>query len=708
VKHLLRHNAPLALGVAAALAAGIAAADTPPEAPDTSSWKCSQCPFFEGYDAKVEVGAMYASGANASYGRYTGIDHTGAYADVAADGQYRSAEGNYASYDLEDLGLPSREGYVEGGHEGRFDVRLSYDGQPTRLYDVAVTPFRSLGDSSFGLPAGWVAAGSTAGMTQLQASLAPITLGFDRRTVALSGLLLAGSSWSVLGEFRRQEKVGTDFTSASFLTDALQVPQPVDYVTNSFDATAKWAGRMASLRITYTGSWFQDNSDTLTFANPYLPFVPGSTTGRLALPPGNNLQQLSAAGNVQLPWLATTLTYSASLGHLQQNAAFLPASTLPGATMPAPGSLDGDVHVSQYMLGLASHPLPKLSVHGHATYDGRDDATTPLTLAYVVTDTFPGGSFVTPRYSEDRVRLDGGADYSLFRWMRIGVAGELHDIHYGPGQVLTWSQDAQSWGYATIAPVAALSFTLKGGNAARKTSAFDAAALPPAENPLIRAYNYAPRDRVFFSLMSDWAVTATVSWTLEGFFADDDYRLSQLGLQSAHERRASTTISWRPRETLNLYADGGYQTYDYLQSGYSGVATPPWLVANAERFWNAGAGAEWLVSQRWRLKLDYLHTPSYTDTDITLNGPPQAFPQNWTRLDRTSLEATYVRSSALQFHLRYSFEKFDSSDWALGGVGPATIPNLLALGLQPYRHSVNLFALTASYQFGKVAAPKSD
>jgi MtrB/PioB family decaheme-associated outer membrane protein len=699
LKHMVRYSASLALGTAAALAAAAAVADSPAAA-DTSTWKCEQCPFLQGYDARVEAGALYADGANASYGRYTGINHSSVYLDASAAGQYRRADGLYATYDLDELGLASREGYVEGGEEGLFEARLSYDGQPTRLYDFGLTPFRSLGSSSFGLPGGWVAAGNTAGMAQLAASLVPITLGYDRRTVALSGLLFAGSSWIVSGEFRRQEKVGTDFTSASFLTQALQLAEPIDYVTNSFDVAGQWAGRSASLRLSYGGSWFTDDSGALRFANPYLPFLPGATQGQLAMPPGNNLQQLAASGYVQLPWLATTLTYSASLGRLQQNAAFLPVSTLPGAAIPSPGSLDGHVHVSQYALGLAARPLPKVSVHAHATYDGRDDGTTPLTLAYVVTDTFPGGSFVTPRYSEDRVRLDGGADYAPLRWLRVGVGGELREIHYGPDQLLSWSQDAQSFGYATLTPFASLSLTLKGGDALRKTSAFDKAALPVAENPQIAAFNYAARDRTFYSVTGSWSVTPTLTWGLEGFFADDAYRLSQLGLRSSQERSAATTLAWKARDNLTLYADAGYQRFYELQSGFSGAFTAPWMASDAERFWNAGAGGEWLVSQRWKVKVDYFHAPSYTDTDVSLNGPPQPFPQNWTRFDRASLDATYVRSSALQIHLRYSYEKFDSTDWALGGVGPATVPNLLALGLQPYQHSVNFIALTASYQFG--------
>ena len=131
----------------------------------------------------------------------------------------------------------------------------------------------------------------------------------------------------------------------------MQLPQPFDYVTNSFEAGAAWAGRKASLRLSYLGSWFEDDYDSMTFANPYLPIVPGSTQGQLGVPPGNTLQQLTATGNVQLPW-STTLTFAASLGTLQAKCRFSARQHSARLHGPAPGSLDGDVHLSHYALGL--------------------------------------------------------------------------------------------------------------------------------------------------------------------------------------------------------------------------------------------------------------------------------------------------------------------------------------------------------------------
>jgi MtrB/PioB family decaheme-associated outer membrane protein len=697
-----RHQyASLALGPGTALivASALAAAPGAEPSPDTSAWTCTQCPFFQGYQADAQVGALAASGANAIYGRYTGIDHSSVYADAGADGQWRSDDGSYANYELAQLGLASRDGMVEGGREGRFDLRIRYDGQPSDLYDTAVTPFRSNG-GVLGLPANWVAAGATSGMSALNSSLAPVNIGTERRTFAFDGRFYASPTWTLFGEFRRQEKNGTELSSASFLTEAVQMAQPIDYITNSIDAGAAWAGPRASFRLTYSGSWFDDSSNSLSFANPYLPLVPGSTQGRLGTPPGNTLQQFAAAGNLQLPWFATTLTYTASLGSLRQNAQFLPVSTLPDAAIPAPGSLDGDVRLLHYALGLASRPLPKLTMRGNATYDGRNDQTTPIAVSYVVTDTFPGGTAVTPRYGEDRVRLDGGADYALAPQVRIGIGGQFLDVRYSPGQVFTHTQDVESWGRATISPTENWNLTLKYGDGLRKASPIDTAQLPFGENPLVLDYNYAPRDRVFSALTSSWAVTPTITWALEGYLAKDDYRSSALGLQASHEQRGSTTFTWTPRDTLSAHLDVGYQRLYSVQNGYIDATAPPWLILDTERYWNVDVGGQWAVSHLWSLTLDYLHAPSTGDTDSILGGLSQFFPQNWSKLDSTRLGVTYRWTPALQLHLRYEHESYNSNDWALDGVGPSTLPNLLALGTQPYRDNVNLIGLTVRYQFG--------
>jgi MtrB/PioB family decaheme-associated outer membrane protein len=692
----------LASGAPRAQSAGASGPDADAPAVDTSAWKCAQCPYFTGIEGEAELGGEYAHGANAKYGQYTGIDHSGGYVDADADAHLRNAEGSYADVEAQRLGLPARDASIDGGQEGRFELRIRYDGQPDRQYDSAITPFQG-GNGTLRLPSGWVPGATTAGMSALGASLAPVDIETERRTVSLLGQYLVTPQWTLFSQFERQEREGTGLTSASFLTEAVQLPRYIDYVTDSIEAGAAWSGHAAGLRLTYTGSWFEDDSNALLFANPYVPLVGGSTEGRLGTPPGNNLQQLAANGNVLVPWRSTALTYAVSLGSLRQNAAFLPVSTLPGAPALPAGALDGNVLLSHYALGLSSRPWSRLSLRGNATYDGRDDHSTPIPVAYTVTDTYPGGTALAPRYGQNKLRLDAGADYSLVRWARVGIGGEYVDMRYGSGQFPTHTAEARSWARATVLPLPQMSITLKFGDALRKASGYDLAALPAGENALVRPYDSAPRDRLFATLTASWSPIPSLAWTLEAYLANDDYRSSPLGLQSVHERRTSTMLSWTPADTLSAHLDAGYQTRYALQNGSNGSPNDEWLLTDTQRFWNLGAGGRWVPQERWTLLLDYRFAPSFAANDAAVGGLAQGFPQNTTRLNTMDLNLSYRCSAAMQLRLRVAHESFSSSDWALSGVAPASVPDLLSLGLQPYRENVNLIGVTLRYAFRKTS-----
>jgi hypothetical protein len=362
--------------------------------------------------------------------------------------------------------------------------------------------------------------------------------------------------------------------------------------------------------------------------------------------------------------------------------------------------LDGDVRLSHYALALSSRPLQKLYVRGTASYDGRDDHTPTLSIPYIVTDTFPGGTAVTPRYGQDRLRMDGSADYRLFRWIRVGVGGDYLNVQYAPGQAVTYTEENRSWAHITLNPLSSVSVILKAGDGRRGASSINTTVLPANENPLLRAYNYAPRDQNFFTLSGSWTVTSTLTWALEGSWADDAYRLSGLGLQDGRERRISTTLTWTPLEKLNLYADGGYQRLSARQNGDSAPGAVMWQVRDGQYFSTAGFGGQWAIRSRWELGLDYVHATTRGDTNVLLSGLAQPFPEDRTALDSVSVNTTYHWTPALKVRLRYGHEKYDTNDWALDNVGPATVPTLLSLGAQPYRHNVNVVGLTMQYQFG--------
>jgi MtrB/PioB family decaheme-associated outer membrane protein len=689
----------LRITIAALLAAPAAAAlADAPAAPDTSNWKCESCPFFKGYDADATLGAIDPSNATASYGRYTGLDQSKAYVDAAAHGDWRNDAGDYAHYSLDDLGLDSRTGKVTVGHDGRYAVTMSYAGQPNRIPNAAVTPFTTAG--SPGLPSSWVTAGSTAGMTNLAASLQRVDIGTLRTTAGLDARGILGAGFEVFGAVTHETKRGTEIVGMPFLVQTSQVAAAIDYQTDTVEAGVSWASKTASARFALSDSKFKDPWSGMGIQNPYTPLVPSATYGVRALPPDNEARQVSLAGSTVLPG-NTNGSVMLSYTQLRQDAALLPTSTLPGATVP--GSFDGKVNVGHYAATIASRPISRLSLRGRVAYDQRIDDSTPLTIPQVVTDVAPGATVTTPRYNYYRLFLDGGVDYRVLKWLTVGIAGDRLNVDR-TNQVTKTTADGRTYGRVKLTPVQGLSITLKGGAAHREAKGIDPSLLPPSENPLIGIYNLSNRDRDFFDLDATWSASETVSLGVQGLFANDDYRRSTLGLRSGRERRTGATLGWTPSESLSLYADGGYQTRQALQAGQYSAGSALWQAAIKDRYWTAGAGGRY-THNRWELSADYAHATSAGDTGVGAVGMLAAFPQLRTRYNNGGLSVGYQVTPPLKVRLRYAYQNFVTDDWALDNVGPASVPNLLALGVPAPAHNVDLLALSFSYRFGSAAAP---
>ena len=88
---------------------------------------------------------------------------------------------------------------------------------------------------------------------------------------------------------------------------------------------------------------------------------------------------------------------------------------------------------------------------------------------------------------------------------------------------------------------------------------------------------------------------------------------------------------------------------------------------------------------------------SEVDVDNALAAP--AFPNAKTKLETFKLYATYVLKDNLSITGSYQYEHYDTTDWRLDGIDPATVPNLLALGAQAPNYSVNVFRVALRYRF---------
>jgi len=75
------------------------------------------------------------------------------------------------------------------------------------------------------------------------------------------------------------------------------------------------------------------------------------------------------------------------------------------------------------------------------------------------------------------------------------------------------------------------------------------------------------------------------------------------------------------------------------------------------------------------------------------------FPTATTQIDTFKLYATYKLKESLWLTGSYWYERYDTQDWHLDGIAPATVSNLLAFGAQPPHYSLNVLRVALRYRF---------
>jgi MtrB/PioB family decaheme-associated outer membrane protein len=669
--------------------------------PDTREWTCSACPFDKGYQADVSAGVIYATGANAASGRFTGIDRETAYVDAGARGAYVKDDGTFATYALNDLGLDSRSGAIKFGRYGHFDVALTYDGLPNRRYDTTMTPFS--GGAVQTLPDTWVQAGSTAGMTDLAADLNPARIGTLRKNYGLAGRWMPGHGLALFASFDRQDKTGTQIVGASFMTQAMQLAAPVDFKTETIEVGAAWAGNGLAWRFSASDSKFKNDQPVLTFMNPYLPleeYLSGPAVGAISRAPENEARSWNFTVSAALPFNSSA-SIAAGTTTLKNHSALLPVNTQPDALPPSEG-FDSNIRLTHIALTLASHPWSRVNAHGRVAYDNREDLGNALALEQFLTDIAPGPTVVTPRFGFKRIRLDGGIDVRLLKSVTVGVAGDRVEIEREQ-QLVRHTEDGRTYGRLKWTPGYGVTIVAKGGAGHKQARGVDLTYLPFGQDPRVAMYNLANRDRDFGDLDANWAISDKLTFGVQGSVTNDRYGRSVLGLLNGRERRGAATLTFVPTEQWSFYVDGGWQTRETKQAGAFSATSATWDAAIMDRFTNIGAGTKY-TGEKCSLGIDLAQAKSIGETSVGLIGALAGYPDLRTRFNSAKVTLGCAATERLSVKFRYAYQNYAAYDWAMDGVGPATSLNLLALGADSGSYNTNIFGLSFGYRFGGTAS----
>jgi predicted porin len=105
------------------------------------------------------------------------------------------------------------------------------------------------------------------------------------------------------------------------------------------------------------------------------------------------------------------------------------------------------------------------------------------------------------------------------------------------------------------------------------------------------------------------------------------------------------------------------------------------------------------MAGKLELGADLAFARSRSNVTVDTASPSAGFPAVTTSTDRFKLYATYQLKENLSVIGSYWYERYDTKNWALDGVGPGTVYNLLAFGVQPPRYNENVVRLGLRYRF---------
>ena len=548
----------------------------------------------------VEAGVGYVDEDARKFGEYTGLDEKGAYFLGGVDMMRRTPTDTY--YWIlrgRDLGLASRNLFVESGRQGSWRVWGEYDELP-KYGEAFLTPFLGVGSGHLTLPSGFEGlttadtANTPAGFALRESKVNPFLqeahLEQERTNYKFGVGGQLTKQLSANASFRREDKEGLKLFGGVVGNSggnprAILVPEPVDYSTTHLEATLAWRTPALQLEGGWYQSKFENDHKALTWQNPFAAITgwapaAGFPTGfgQAALPPDNEYNRLSLQGGYNFT-SHTRVSFTFERGRMEQNDAFLPYTVNPALTVAVPlprESADARIDSTIAAVNFSAQPLRKLHLHAQFRYEDFDNKTPQATYVYIGGDStnqatpgltdrtrvnLPlsttktvyklGGNYeFLPRtklkfaydYDEDE-RTFAEVDKNKQHLVMLGVRRSLTD---GVNGEVSWSRSertgADNWCY-NCAYLTSFAPGFTGPQAANNTN-WD-------NLPLLRRFNYANRDRDKIRFQLTASPHEAVQLQVFADYIEDDYTDTVIGLQKGRTGSLTAEASFTPSERLS-------------------------------------------------------------------------------------------------------------------------------------------------------------
>ncbi len=699
----------------------------------------------------LDTGLGYVADGEFQRGQLRGLDRRGEFLilDLMLCRQRaQSASGaGYMSLVTRDLGLPTRQIEVRGGQQGRFRIDAHWRDLPGAARQ-ALTPLQGVGSPRLILPSDWVAAASTAGMSALPDSLAPIELRTVRRQRQIALQTQIDSRWRFETQFHQHSRNGLRSIAGLIGNTGgnprvIVLPEPVDQRTRIVDAGMRYAGNRWQTHLRLHLSEFDNNWSGLVWQNPYSAITgwnpaAGHPTGfgQLQLAPDNRFHQWILASAWQIR-PDTRLNIDLASGQMRQNQAFLPYTIQPQLAVETPlprDSLNGRIDTRLLQMRLHSRPAERWTWTASTRLDIRDNQTPRDEYRIVGGDSQDQNQAQASNrrrlnlpvsYREQRHVLQAGYRPSTRSTWTLGAE------HRQIGR--TWSARAEvretlwkmNWRHRLDAHWSGgwqvdrsrrNGSTYLGNRPFMDSYASDYTDTVPGgfENlPDLRQFHLADRERQRARAQIQYAATAGWQIGASAGSLRDHYRRSEFGLtrSSIHDWTLDATGAVGENWLLHAHLARESMAFDQDARSFQGGANRlphsvdpnrNFSVQHRDRVDSAGLGARYqLRGSPWSWRVDFAQNDAdgriAVSTGPALTSAP--LPDSRARLRTFNLAVDRRHSEKLDWRLRYRAEQFDGADWAFDASTPGTLSNVILLGEQrpDYRDHALILSVRTSF-----------
>ena len=624
---------------------------------NTADYQCQRCVTATGLSGEVSVSTGWKSGDDIRSGNALGKEDSGWLGALSGEFNYRDGHGYQASAEADNLGLDSSSAHLQASKQGVFNATVDY--RLLRHSQVS-------GESPV-----WY----SDNLLQPSATETRYPKLFTEREQVGAGLTLYYQDYSAFVAFNHEAKTGNQAGSLIAANGVLNFANPIDNSTDTVLGGLSATGDNWFSRLQYNGSFFRNDIGNLSL--PYSEDVYAAT-------PDNDAHQVSFDGQYLLG--RTVVNGHLAAGRLIQDADLIQMEGNPLVNW------DGEVDTRDARLSVSSLLTAKWRVNGQFSYSDRDNQGSVAEFAQLEWDNVNGAFKANVPLDITRQSLKLQSSYRVNSDWRLSgqYQHKQTERNYLEREE---NREDNLWARLNVKPLDNMQLGIKALYESRDGSQYDASRITaPDENPLLRKYYLADRERYGAELTFNHTPLSWLTLDISLRYAKDDYQHTDIGLSASEDYRYDANLSLDPTADVHLYALASQQWINSDMAGSTNFATADWQGRIEDRFINLGAGFSYRWSSQLTVGGDYLFANSESNTAIDSSD----YGDYYDFSHSLELYGRYALSQQMGLKLSYLYERYYDTDDAQVAVDAIT--GLTTLGKLDHNYNAHLLMLSFSYK----------